>query len=145
MADYAKPLPSPDYDTSAYWEATKAHELRAQRCSGCGKLRWLPQAFCPHCHSWESSWVKLAETGTVVSYVVVHQATPAFAQEVPYAVARIELDGTDGEVVLTSNIVDCPWQDVAVGMRVQAMFEDVTPEVTLPRFSPLPLAGEGVR
>src|SRR5881409_3878795 len=88
MADYAKPLPGIDAETKPYWDGAKAHELRVQRCSGCGKLRWPPQGFCPHCHSWESSWAKVAYTGTVVSYVVVHQATaPAFADDIPYAIA----------------------------------------------------------
>ncbi|MFI5268411.1 MAG: Zn-ribbon domain-containing OB-fold protein, partial [Chloroflexota bacterium] len=55
MADYNKPLPLTDPDTQPYWEGAKAHELRAQKCSSCGKLRWPPQGFCPHCWSWESS------------------------------------------------------------------------------------------
>src|SRR5579871_5766866 len=105
MADYAKPLPIADQDTEPYWEATKAHELRAQKCSSCGKLRWPPQGFCPHCWSWEFTWTRIAETGTIVSYVVVHQATNrVFEQDVPYAIAQAEMDGTDGAVVLTANV-----------------------------------------
>lgn len=137
MADYTKPLPLADPDTQPYWEGAKAHELRAQKCSNCGKFRWPPQGFCPHCWSWEASWTKLAGTGTIVSYVVVHQATnPVFAQDVPYAIAQAELDGADGAVVLTANVVDCPWEDVKVGMKVRAVYDDVTPEITLPKFRP---------
>jgi uncharacterized OB-fold protein len=137
MADYAKPLPAPDQDTAAYWEGTKAHELRAQRCSGCGKFRWPPQGFCPHCSSWDFTWTKLAETGKVVSYVVVHQATnPVFAQDVPYAIAQVAIDGTNDAVILTTNVIDCPWEDVKVGMPVRALYDDVTPEITLPKFRP---------
>ena len=35
------------------------------------------------------------------------------------------------------NFQICPWQDVKVGMRVQAVFDAVTPEVTLPKFRPI--------
>lgn len=137
MAEYAKPLPIADPDSQPYWDATKAHELRAQKCSACGRLRFPPQGFCPKCYSWEFSWAKLAETGSVVSYVVVHQATaPAFADAVPLPVSKVEMDGTDGHVVITGNVVDCPWEDVRVGMRVRVVFDDVTPEVTLPKFRP---------
>ncbi|HVA25673.1 MAG TPA: zinc ribbon domain-containing protein [Chloroflexota bacterium] len=137
MADYTKPLPLADPDTLPYWEGARAHELRAQQCAGCGKLRWPPQGFCPHCWSWESSWTKLAETGTVVSCVVVHQATnPVFAHDVPYAIAQAVIDGTDGAVVLTANVVGCPWEEVKVGMKVGVTYDDVTPEVTLPKFRP---------
>jgi len=137
VTEYAKPLPLADPDTETYWEGTKAHELRAQKCSGCGKLRWPPQGFCPHCYSWQSSWVKLSQTGAIESYVVVHQATAqSFAGDVPYAVAHVVIDGTDGAVVLTSNVIELPWEEVKVGMKVEAVFDDVTPEVTLPRFRP---------
>jgi uncharacterized OB-fold protein len=58
---------------------------------------------------------------------------PGFAGEVPYAVVVIELE--EG-ARLVSNLVDCPVREVRVGMPVEAVFEDVTPEVTLPKFRP---------
>ena len=60
MADYTKPLPIPDLDSQPFWDRCKAHELSAQRCHDCGKFRWPPQAFCPHCYSWKFDWTKLA-------------------------------------------------------------------------------------
>ena len=137
MAEYARPLPLPDLDTQAYWEGTQAHELRAQRCSSCGRLRWPPQGFCPHCYAWDFNWTKLSHTGSIQSYVVVHQASAAFADAVPYAVARVIIDNTAEAVILTSSMTDVPWAEVNVGMRVEAVFDDVTPEVTLPRFRPV--------
>jgi len=32
--------------------------------------------------------------------------------------------------------VDCPWEEVKVGMRVAVVFDDVTPDVSLPKFRP---------
>jgi uncharacterized OB-fold protein len=137
MADYAKPLPAPDPDSEPYWEATRARELRAQKCSKCGRFRFPPQGFCPSCYCWDFAWTKLPETGTVESYVVVHQATnPAFADMVPYTVAKVAIDGSDGQVVITGNLTDAPWEEVKVGMKVRAWFDEVTPEVTLPKFRP---------
>jgi uncharacterized OB-fold protein len=136
VADYVRPLPLPDSDTQEYWNGTQAHELRAQRCSSCGRLRWPPQGFCPYCYSWDFNWTNLSQTGTIQSYVVIHQAIAAFAEAVPYAVARVMIDNTDEAVILTSSVIDVPWEEVKVGMRVRAAFDDVTPEVTLPRFRP---------
>lgn len=137
MADYQKPLPLPDLDTQPYWEGTKAHELRAQKCSSCDHLRWPPQSFCPHCYSFDFKWITLSRTGTVESYVVVHQATSkAFTDDVPYTIAKILIHDSDGSVVLTSSLIDVAWDEVRVGMRVTATFDDVTTEVTLPRFRP---------
>jgi len=33
--------------------------------------------------------------------------------------------------------VDCPWERVRVGMRVTVFFDDVTENVTLPKFRTL--------
>lgn len=35
---------------------------------------------------------------------------------------------------LLSTLVDCAPQELTIGMPVEVVFEDVTPEVTLPRF-----------
>ncbi len=138
MIEYAKPLPTPDMDTKPYWEGCKAHEMRAQRCTNCGAFRWPPGPLCPHCRSWDSEWVRLEGTGEVASFVIVHySAVPVFAAEMPYVVATIQLDGTNGAVKLTSNVIDCPPDAVKVGMKVSPVFEDVTPEFTLPKFRPI--------
>jgi len=132
-----KPLPIPDPDSQPYWDAAKAHELRAQQCSHCGRFRWPPSGLCPHCHSWQCQWVKLPGSGTIISYVVVHQPIGAFASQVPYVLAKIALDGTDGHANISSNVTDCAWEEVNVGMRVGVIFDDVTDDVTLPKFRPL--------
>jgi len=135
--EYTKPLPSPDLDTAGFWEGCKAHELRAQRCDACGAFRWPPHGICPQCSSWDFHWVKIPETGKVYSYTVVHHASaPAFAEDVPYVVATIRIDGTDDKVRLMSNVVGCPCEEVRVGMLVRVFFEDVTEEVSLPKFRP---------
>jgi uncharacterized protein len=141
VADYTRPVPLADADTQTFWEGAKVRELRAQHCSSCKRFRWPPQGFCPHCYSWDFTWDTLRQTGRVQSYVVIHQAPPAFANEAPYAVARVVIDDTDDAVVLTTSLVDTPWEEVKVGMPVEAVFDDVTPEVTLPRFRPIASVG----
>jgi len=137
MAEYTKPLPIADIDSQPFWDRCKVHELSAQRCGDCKNFRWPPQAFCPHCYSWKFDWTQLGETGTVSSFVVVHYVSiPAFQDDVPYVIAHITLDGTDDQITMISNVIQCPWQDVRVGMPVRVVFEDVTPEVTLPKFRP---------
>ena len=137
MDSYAKPLPAPDEDTKPFWDGCRDHTLKTQQCQACGKRRWPPRGLCPACHSWSFDWVDLPGTGTVYSYVIVHHATsPAFAAEVPYTVAEILMDSTD-QVRMTSNIVDCPPGKVYVGMPVQVVFEDVTEEISLPKFRPI--------
>jgi uncharacterized protein len=80
--------------------------------------------------------VKLPGTGIIDSYVVVHQPIGAFASEVPYVTAKIVLDGTGGHANIVSNVTDCAWDRVRVGMPVSVYFDDVADDVTLPKFRP---------
>ena len=80
--------------------------------------------------------MKVSGKGTVYSFVVVHQATmPGFAQDVPYVAAWIEFPEQSG-LKMISNVIDCEPSEVFVGMSVEVTFEDVTEDVTLPKFRP---------
>jgi len=87
---------------------------------------------CPDCLSDRYDWARVSGRGTIASFVVFHKAYfPAFVAEIPYAVAQVELE--EGPR-LTSNLVDVPPDQIAIGMPVEVVFDDVTPEVSLPRF-----------
>jgi uncharacterized OB-fold protein len=130
----AKPLPQISPEMAPFFDAARRHELVVQRCAGCGTLRFPARTICSTCLSREASWVPMSGRGTVFSFVIMHQAIhPGFAAETPYAVVVIQLD--EG-VRLLSNLVDCPTADVEIGMPVEVVFDDLTPEVTLPKFRP---------
>jgi len=38
---------------------------------------------------------------------------------------------------MMTNIVDCDPQDVKIGMEVEVVFDDITEDVTLPKFKPV--------
>ena len=68
------------------------------------------------------------------TYTVVHQVfIPALAGTVPYVVAVVELDGGDG-ARLVSNVVGAEAAEVTVGAPVAVVWEDMGPELALPRF-----------
>ena len=135
MSAVAKPLPQISAEMAPFFAAAKRHELVVQRCRGCGLHRFPARDQCSSCLSRESDWVPSAGRGTVFSFAVMHQVYhPGFADDVPYAVVVIEL--AEG-ARLISNLVDCPVQDVRVGMPVEVVFDDVTPEVTLAKFRPV--------
>src|SRR5215831_17515725 len=46
-ADVLRPVVTPD--TAFFWQGTARHELRIQRCGGCGALRHPPGPMCPAC------------------------------------------------------------------------------------------------
>jgi len=125
---------SPDAATRPFWDACRRRELRLQRCSDCGAFRQPPSAGCPHCGCARSDWPLLEGRGTVFSYTIVHHAAvPPLAAEVPYNVVVVALDDAPG-ARLISNLLDVAPEDLAVGMRVQVAWDEVKPDVVLPRF-----------
>jgi uncharacterized OB-fold protein len=73
--------------------------------------------------------------GRVYTWTVVHQAfVPGLADRLPYVVAAVDLDGGGG-ARLVSNLVDVDPAGIRVGMRVEVVWEDMGPELSLPRFT----------
>jgi hypothetical protein len=72
----------------------------------------------------------------VYTYTIVRQAfIPSLQDRIPYIVIAVELDGADG-ARLVSNLVDADVDEVAVGMPVEVAWEDMGPELAVPRFRP---------
>jgi uncharacterized OB-fold protein len=133
---YTKPLPEPDPVTRPFWESVKAHAMRIQRCEACGRYVFYPRPLCPHCFSVALTWTPVSGQGTVYSFTIVYRhPVVAFQAETPYIVALVELD--EGVRLLT-NLVEVPPDPgrVYIGMPVELVYEDVTPEITLPKFRP---------
>lgn len=130
-----KPAPRVDEDSKGYWEACARHELYVQRCRECGTVRHYARALCPACLAGDPEWVLSSGRGSVYTYTVTYQnLAPGFRESVPYILAYVELE--EGVRLLT-NIVDCAPDAVRIGMPVTVVFEDVSPELSLPRFRPL--------
>jgi uncharacterized OB-fold protein len=129
-----KPLPAMQGLTQEFYGFCKQRELRFQRCTGCGAWRHVPREQCAACGSQAWEWALSSGRGTVFTWTTVARAMhPAFQDDVPYAAVVIELD--EG-VRVVSEVLDCPPEALAIGMAVEVVFADVTPDVTLPKFRP---------
>lgn len=127
-------LPSPDPGTLPYWEACKRHELVLQKCVQCEVLQFYPRTICSSCSSSELDWVAASGRGTVLTWTIVrHPVSPAYADEVPYIIALIELE--EGPVMM-AQVVDCQLDAVQSGMQVHVCFDDWTADITMPNFRP---------
>ncbi len=139
MPDAAKkPAPRPSPESVPYWKAAREHRLEIQRCDACGRYWFPPSQSCPHCQSANFTWTPVSGRGKVFSFVTYHRVYhPAFAKEVPYVVALVELD--EGPRLLT-NIVGVPADAVVCDMPVRVTFDDYDEEVSVPKFVPLKAA-----
>ena len=134
-APYPRPDPQTERD-AAFWAGIAAGELRMQRCKACGTFRHPPRPVCAACGSRDAEAARVGGTGEVWSFTVVHPPTlPAFADRTPYAAVVVRLD--EG-AFLVSNLVDCPNDEIAVGMRVELAITEVESGLELPLFRVAP-------
>ena len=134
--EYKKPLPRPANPelTKPFWEAAKRHELVIPRCKKFDHFFFYPREVCPVCFSTELEYAPVSGNGRLHSFTVVHQpGNPAFNDDAPYIYAVVQLD--EGPRMI-SNMVECSIEDAKIDMPVTVVFDDVTPEWTLPKFKP---------
>lgn len=138
MADYPKPLPTPDPLTKTFWDSVKAHAMQLQQCGNCHKFIYYPRAVCPHCGSRDLAWKPVSGKGKVYGFTInmgKHPSVAAFAPDAPYVIAVVEL--AEGPRIMTNLVgIDPDPAKIKVDMDVVVQYDDVTENVTLAKFKP---------
>jgi len=134
MSETAYTLPLPELDDlhGEFYAHCKKHALHFQRCDDCQTFRHVPREMCAECGSWNWSWQPSSGRGRVFTWTVVARPMhPAFVDACPYAPVVVEME--EG-VRLLSDVVDVAPDALEIDMAVEVHYDDVTDEVTLPRF-----------
>jgi uncharacterized OB-fold protein len=129
------PPPLADAITLPWWQAAAEHRLVVQRCTACGRTRLPPAPVCPGCRSPDSDWKQVPGRGEVYTYTVVHRPIAA-GQQLPFVIAVIALEDAGG-LRMISNLVGAGPDDLAIGLPVELVWEDMGPQLSIPRFRPL--------
>ncbi len=134
-AAIAKPRPEVTELTLPFWQAARKQELRMQKCSDCGHIRFPVGPVCTSCLHDQSEWVRLSGRGHVLSHLVFHRGySPAWADQVPYSVVMVQLD--EGPRMF-SDIVDPERSYIdadLVGRKVEVWFDSAGDDIAIPRF-----------
>jgi len=127
-------LPSPDLETQPFWDATREGKLLIRRCRSCEVFHFYPRPFCPKCWSEDVEWVEASGRATLYTWSVVHQNDlPPWPERVPYVAAVVDL--AEGPRMQT-NIIDCPFDELADGLALEVVFRAASDEFTIPVFRP---------
>ena len=131
--EWARPLPNLDEVSTEYWAAGARGELRVQECGSCGHRQFYPRLLCTKCGK-TPGWLTCSGRGVIHTFTVIRQnhAKP-FRNELPYVVAMVELE--EGPRMM-GNVLDCPVEDVRIGMPVQVVFEAADEGVGVPFWRP---------
>ena len=129
---YSKPLPVLRGLAKEFYDWCKRGELRFQRCDRCRAWRHVPRDMCAECGSFDWQWQRSSGHGTVFTWTVAERPLhAAFKDDAPYAPVVVEME--EGVRIMTA-IVGCRPDELRIGMNVEVVFDEVTPEVALPKF-----------
>jgi uncharacterized OB-fold protein len=127
-------LPGPTPESKAFWTGGERGQLLVHRCRSCRRWFHPPIGACFRCRSREVGPEPVSGRASVAAFTVNHhQWFEGFPP--PYVIAIVELD-EEADVRLTTQIVECPIEEVHVGMAVQVVFEQWE-DVWLPLFRPV--------
>jgi uncharacterized OB-fold protein len=91
-------------------------------CADCGEFTHPPREFCRHCQSENIAPKAVSGMGTIDTYTINHQAwMPGL--DVPFVIARVRLDDAP-DVILTSNVINCPVDAVDFDDKVRVTFAE---------------------
>lgn len=127
-------VPASTVETAEYWAGCARHELLIQRCVDCGTYQFYPRIMCATCSGKSLQWERASGRGRLKSFTIVRRAvSEAYAAEVPYVVALVELE--EGPTMM-SNVVGRNVDEIRMGMPVEVVFDDWPEGVTIPKFKP---------
>jgi uncharacterized OB-fold protein len=108
------------HDNKEFYRGWLDRKLLLTRCTDCGYWRHPPKPICPRCWSTDVRPTEVSGRGTVHLLIRLHQGPPAPGVDysTPHPVATVELEEQEG-LRLTSTVVDCPPEDVHIGMPVE--------------------------
>ena len=131
------PMPVPDQLTQFFWDAATRHELWIQRCQTCKRYIHYPKPICRYCQSRNLAGEPVSGKATLYSWTIATQPFhPFWVDRVPYTIATVELV-EQPRLMFMSQVVDCPEEELRIGMPLEVTFEELTPELTVPFFRPV--------
>jgi uncharacterized OB-fold protein len=115
-----------DGGVARFWrEIPQRYSVIGNICGSCERVFFPPRESCPYCRRKSIGKMKelqLSGKGEVITYTIIHVGSENFEEQIPYPIAIIKLE--EGPQV-TAQIVDCPIEEVKIGMKVESTFRRI--------------------
>lgn len=135
-SSYTGPVPKVTPETRRFWEAAKQRRLMVQCCQECHRYYFYPRPLCPGCLSRRVSWEHVSGRGHLHTFVINHRPPRNFPIVEPYVIGIVELE--EGPRLMSHLVgIEPSPMSIRCDMPVEVVFEDITDEITLPKFRPL--------
>lgn len=128
--------------TSKFLREIKKGKIVGQRSNVTGYVSVPPRGACPISGTPMTEEVELPETGTVISFTIVHIPIPNAPVKPPFIVANIVLDESDQTFIHL--VSECDNDKLQIGERVKAVWKDESEwDLTLENIKYFVPTGEG--
>jgi uncharacterized protein len=125
-------LPELTPQTEFFWTSGRDGSLRFLQCQACGYYIHPPTPRCPACLGTDVLPVVVSGRATLHSFTVNHQSWIRGSE--PYVIGLVAIE-EQPELRLTTNVVECPIDELMIGMALSVCFEE-RDDVWLPLFRP---------
>lgn len=135
-------LPYIDDTNEPFWRGCQEGVLRLQQCPVSKRLIFPPRPVNPWSPREKAVWTKVSGRGTIWSVIEPHAPLMLeFTVLAPYNAIVVALE-EDPSIRLIGNLVPevgapintISFEDIEIGTAVQAVFEHINSEISLPRW-----------
>ncbi len=123
-----------DARSEEFFDAAERDVLAIRRCTSCGHLLAPESRTCTDCGSSDLEWHTSSGAAELVTWSVIHDPPhPRFAEQVPFAIAFVEL--AEGPW-FNARIVGIPLDDLHAGLPLSVAFVHPEQGDSYPVFGP---------
>jgi uncharacterized OB-fold protein len=116
-----------------FWDGTRAQKLMLQYDPTDGSYQFFPRVTGMRSGRRNLEWRQASGKGQVFTYTVARRAREPFRGHEPFLIAMVTLD--EG-VNIMANIVNCPADKIAIGLRVKLCWTPLPDGTQLFMFEP---------
>ncbi len=108
---------------SRFLDGLKEAKIWGRRCHTCGRTMVPPRMYCEECFRPNDEWVRLRDTGRVLTYSVSYVNVDASRRKSPILVAVIEIDGASPDMGILHLLGKVEPAEIRVGLKVKAVWK----------------------
>ncbi|WP_333605681.1 Zn-ribbon domain-containing OB-fold protein [Novosphingobium sp.] len=131
--DVARAVPRSFRFSKPFWDGTRDRKLLLQYCRATGQYQFYPRPVSLFTGRTDIEWREVSGRGQIFAFTVAHVARPPFAGHTPFLIATVTLD--EG-VNVVGDIINCPIEQIAIGMRVRPAWAPLPDGTNLLMFQP---------
>ncbi len=98
--------------------------IMGARCEKCNLIYVPPRLYCERCFEKLEQWVDMGSKGEVHTFTIAHVGLDGSTLSEPVILAMVAIEGAHGGLV--HRLGEVKPEQVKVGMKVEAVFEDKT-------------------